>query len=488
MAVRTGHPDRVRRESGTQCRRHRALAAVGHRAEDGVGIRQHARDATGDRRGRPVGGQAALERVGGDHDAHVEQHACHRRRFRPVSDHRTDFYAVEDLLEPAEIEVRDRVRAFCETEVTPRINDYWERAEFPFDLVPKIAELGISGGTVEGYGSPGMSAVAAGLVAHEWARADGSIGTFYGVHSFLAMQSIAMLGSEEQRERWLPAMARLEKIGAFALTEPRHGSDAVSLETSARRDGDEYVLNGQKKWIGNGTIADHVLVWARGEDGAVGGYVVEAGGRDGEGPPGYDARVMTGKTALRAVWQAEITLDDVRVPVENRLAGCASFKDVSRVLDRTRYTVAWRALGLATASYELALAHALRREQFGGPIGGYQLVQDKLARMLAEITAMQLMCWRLSTLADAGRMTAAMASLAKMNHAAKARAIVADARDILGGDGILLQHHVARHHADMEAIFTFEGTDSVQALIVGRAITGLSAISGRGRGAGAGPR
>jgi glutaryl-CoA dehydrogenase len=339
--------------------------------------------------------------------------------------------------------------------------------------VPKIAALGISGGTVQGYGSPGMSAVAAGLVAAEWARADGSIGTFYGVHSFLAMQSIALLGSEEQRERWLPAMARMEKIGAFGLTEPEHGSDAVGLETSARRDGDSYVLDGRKKWIGNGSIADYVIIWARGEDGAVGGYVVD------KGTPGYSATVMTGKTALRAVWQAEITLDGVRVPTENKLANCHSFKDVSAVLDRTRYTVAWRALGLATASYELALAHALRREQFGQPIAGFQLVQDKLARMLAEITSMQLMCWRLSKLADAGRMTAAMASLAKMNHAAKARAIVADARDILGGDGILLDHHVARHHADMEAIFTFEGTDSVQALIVGRQITGLSAISGR---------
>lgn len=384
-----------------------------------------------------------------------------------------DFYAVEDLLEPAEIELRDRVRAFCDAEVTPHINDYWDRADFPFEMAKKLAGLGIVGGTIQGYGCPGMSNVAAGLVAAELARADGSIGTFNGVHSFLAMQSIAVLGDDEQRERWLPEMARLEKIGAFGLTEPEHGSDAVALETSARRDGDAYVLNGRKKWIGNGTIADHVIIWARGEDGAVGGYVVE------KGSPGYEATVMTGKTALRAVWQAEITLTDVRVPVENKLANCHSFKDVSQMLDRTRYTVAWRALGLATASYELALAHALRREQFGQPIAGFQLVQDKLARMLAEITAMQLMCWRLSKLADAGRMTAAMASLAKMNHAAKARAIVADARDILGGDGILLDHHIARHHADMEAIFTFEGTDSVQALIVGRAVTGLSAISGR---------
>jgi glutaryl-CoA dehydrogenase len=390
-----------------------------------------------------------------------------------MSESSPDFYDLEELLEPEEIEIRDRVRAFCEKEVTPRINEYWERAKFPFELVPKLAELGIAGGTIEGYGCPGMSNVSAGLVAAELARADGSVGTFNGVHSFLAMQSIAMLGDEEQRERYLPAMARLEKVGAFGLTEPAHGSDAVGLETSVRRDGDSYVLNGQKKWIGNGSIADHVLIWARGEDGAVGGYVVD------KGTPGYEARVMTGKTALRAVWQAEITLTDVRVPAENRLANCHSFTDVSRVLDRTRYTVAWRALGLATASYELALAHALRREQFGQPIAGYQLVQDKLARMLAEITAMQLMCWRLSKLADAGRMTAAMASLAKMNHAAKARTIVADARDILGGDGILIDHHVARHHADMEAVFTFEGTDSVQALIVGREITGLSAISGR---------
>ncbi|PRY48516.1 glutaryl-CoA dehydrogenase [Geodermatophilus tzadiensis] len=386
-----------------------------------------------------------------------------------------DFYALEELLTPEEVAVRDRVRKWCDTEVLPRINDYWERAEFPFELVPGFAELGIAGGTVQGYGSPGMSAVAAGLVAAELARADGSVGTFNGVHSFLAMQSIAMLGSEEQKERWLPAMARMEKIGAFGLTEPRHGSDAVALETRARRDGDAFVLDGQKKWIGNGTIADHVIIWARDEEGAVGGYVVD------KGTPGFTATVMTGKTALRAVWQAEITLEGARVPAENRLANCRSFKDVSTVLDRTRYTVAWRALGVATAAYELALAHCLRREQFGQPIAGYQLVQEKLATMLAEITTMQLMCWRLSSLADDGRMTAAMASLAKRHCCATARRIVADARDLFGGDGILLEHHIARHHADIEAIYTFEGTDHVQALIIGREITGHSAISGRRR-------
>ncbi len=296
-----------------------------------------------------------------------------------------DFYLLDELLDPADLEIRDRVREFCVREVEPTINDFWDRAEFPFAIVPKLADLGIVGGTIEGYGCPGMSNVAAGLVAAELARSDGSVGTFNGVHSFLAMQSIAVLGSEEQRQRWLPEMARLEKVGAFGLTEPAHGSDAVALETSARRDGDSFVLNGRKKWIGNGSLGDYVIIWARGEDGAVGGYVVETGGREG-GLPGYEATVMTGKTALRAVWQAEITLADVRVPVENKLAGCHSFRDVSRMLDRTRYTVAWRALGVAMASYELALAHALRREQFGQPIAGFQLVQDKLARMLAEIT------------------------------------------------------------------------------------------------------
>lgn len=393
----------------------------------------------------------------------------------PTPQMTSDLYLVDDLLTDEDKELRGRVRAFCDAEVLPIIGDYWERAEFPFELVPKLAGLGIAGGTISGHGCPGMTAVQAGLVAMELTRADGSLGTFYGIQTFLAMQSIALLGSEEQRERWLPRMAQLELVGAFGLTEPEHGSDAVALETSARRDGDHYVLDGRKKWIGNASIADLVLIWARGEDGQVGGYVVE------KGTPGFSAEVMTGKTALRAVWQAEIELEGVRVPAENRLPGCTRFSDVSTVLDRTRYTVAWRALGIGLAAYELALAHALQREQFGRPIAGYQLVQEKLARMLAEVTSMQLLSLRLSQLADQGRMTAAMASMAKMNNAAKARTIVADARDILGGDGILLQHHVARHHADIEAIFTFEGTDSIQALIVGRHITGLSAISGGSR-------
>jgi glutaryl-CoA dehydrogenase len=383
----------------------------------------------------------------------------------------TDLYLSDELLTDEERAIRDGLHDFCAREVTPIINDYWERAEFPFELVPKIAALGLAGGVIKGHGCPGMSATAAGLVSMEWARADGSIGTFFGVHSNLAMQSVDMLGSDEQRDRWLEPMARIDAIGAFALTEPEHGSDAVMLETRARRDGDDWVLDGRKRWIGNASIADLVLVWARREDGEVGGFIVE------KGTPGFDARVMTGKTALRAVWQADIDLHGVRVPDANRLPGCERFADVAKVLTVTRYTVAWRALGVALAAYEHALAYATERRQFGHPIASYQLVQDKLSRMAAEITAMQLLCLRLSELQETGRLTPAMASLAKMNHAAKARAVVADARDILGGNGILLENHVARHHADMEAVFTFEGTDSIQSLIVGRQLTGLSAIA-----------
>ena len=385
-----------------------------------------------------------------------------------------DYYHLDDLLTEEEREVRERVRSFCEKEVLPVINDYWERAEFPFELVPKLAELRIAGGSIEGYGCPGLSPVATGLVAMELARADGSVCTFFGVHSGLAMTAIAMLGSEEQKQRWLPAMARMEKIGAFALTEPEHGSDAVALETRARRDGDHWVLDGRKRWIGNGTLADLVIVWARDGDGQVAGFVVEPK----EGVPGWNASVITGKTSKRAVLQADITLDGVRVPLDNRLAKSRRFEHTARVLTATRAGVAWEAVGHAMAAYEDALAYVKQRRQFGRPLAGFQLVQARLARMLAEVTTMQLMCWRVSRLAAEGKLTDGRASLAKMYCAARAREVVAEARDLLGGNGILLEHHIARHQADMEAVYTYEGTDAIQSLIVGREVTGESAFSG----------
>jgi glutaryl-CoA dehydrogenase len=385
----------------------------------------------------------------------------------------TDFYQMDDLLTAEERAIQDRVRAFCDTEVTPVINGYWERAEFPFALIPKLAALGVAGGSIQGYGCPGMSALASGLVALELARGDASICTFFGVHSGLAMSSIALLGSEEQKQRWLPAMARMEKIGAFALTEPDHGSDAVALETRAHREGGSWVLDGAKRWIGNASFADVVIIWARDDEGNVGGFLVE------KDTPGFHAEVMTGKVAKRAVWQADITLSGVRVPAENRLAQSRTFKDTATVLTATRSGVAWEAVGHAIAAYEIAVNYTRQRIQFGKPLASFQIIQSKLAGMLANVTTMQLLCLRLSQLQAAGKMTDAMASLAKMNNARLAREVVAEAREMLGGNGILLEYHVARHHADIEAVFTYEGTDTIQSLIVGRDITGISAFAPR---------
>src|SRR5438270_4659600 len=385
----------------------------------------------------------------------------------------TDFYLMDELLTDEERRIRDKVRQFCDNEVIPIINDYWERAEFPFELIPKMAKLQVAGGSIQGYGCPGMSHVASGLMALELAHADASICTFFGVHSGLAMNSITMLSSEEQKQHWLPAMARMEKIGAFGLTEPTHGSDAVALETRAHRVGDEYVINGAKRWIGNASFADVTIIWARDDDGKVGGFLVE------KGTPGFNTEVMTGKVAKRAVWQTDITLTDVHVPVDNRLALSRSFKDTALVLTATRSGVAWEAIGHAVAAYEIALTYATERTQFNKPLASFQIIQNKLAAMLANVTTMQLLCLRLSQLEAEGKMTAAMASLAKMNNARLAREVVADAREMLGGNGILLEYHIARHHADIEAVFTYEGTDTIQSLIVGRELTGMQAFSHR---------
>ena len=383
---------------------------------------------------------------------------------------RVDYYEIDDMLTPAEREVRDRVRAFVDAEVTPSIADYCERGEFPWHLIEKLKALGIAGGALQGYGCPGMSIVASGLIAAELSRGDGSVTTFFGVHSGLAMGAIWLFGSDEQKKTWLPAMAKLEKIGAFALTEPDHGSDSIGLESSARREGEDWVLRGRKRWIGNGTIADVIIVNARDQDGNVRSFLVE------KGTPGFDARKMEGKIAKRAVWQADITLDDVRVPGANLLPGVKSFKDIGKLLAITRYGVAWECIGHAMAAYECALAYSKERKQFGKPLAAFQLVQTKLVHMLAEITCMQLLTIRLGQLAQQFKMTNGQCSLAKMNNAAKARQIVADARDILGGNGVLYEYVVARHFLDMEIVYTYEGTDSIQTLIVGKDITGIQAF------------
>jgi glutaryl-CoA dehydrogenase len=384
----------------------------------------------------------------------------------------TDYFLLREDLTSSELDYLTRTRAFVEDELLPAINDYWERAEFPVDLCRRLGELGLVGDGLDGYGCPEMSPLAAGLINMELNRGDGSVGTFLGVQAGLAMRSIHMLGSEEQKQRWLPPMARVEKLGAFALTEPDHGSDSVALETAARREGDEYVIDGAKRWIGNGSVADVVVVWARDtEDGEVKGFLVEPP------TPGYEASVIEGKGSVRAIWNAQIKLDGVRVPAESRLPGGRGFKDAGRVLAATRTTCAYAALGHAVAAYDAALTYARARRQFGKPLASFQIVQEKLVQMLAEITAMQLYCVRIARLTAEEQLSDTIAALAKLNNTVKARQVVAEARNLLGGNGILLEHHVMRHMADMEAIFTFEGTETIQTLVVGRDITGEGAFA-----------
>jgi glutaryl-CoA dehydrogenase len=389
-----------------------------------------------------------------------------------------DFYGIEELLDDAGREAVRRTREYMTKEVEPVINRYWTREEFPHELAAGIARLGIAGVAYEGYGCPGGGPLLDGVLAMELARSDVSMSTFMGVHSGLAMGSIYLCSSEEQKQRWLPEMARMEKIGAFGLTEPDVGSGAAGgLTTTARRvkgageAGGEWVLDGQKKWIGNATFADYVVIWARSlEDDQVKGFVVE------RGTPGFETSKQKDKIALRVVQNAHITLDGVRVPEENRLQEANSFKDTAKVLRLTRAGVAWQATGCARGAYEHALAYARQRQQFGRPIGGFQLVQDLLVKMLSNVTASACLCARLSALQQADLAEDHHSALAKAFCTVRMREATGWARELLGGNGILLENHVGRFVADSEAIYSYEGTREINTLIVGRAITGLGAF------------
>jgi glutaryl-CoA dehydrogenase len=393
----------------------------------------------------------------------------HKKVLPPVTG---DFYNIASTLPAEDAAVLQRVRAFMEEEVAPIITRYWIRAEFPFELIPKLAALDIAGLSYLGYGCPGKSTTLDGLVALEMARVDASMATFFGVHSGLAMGSIYLCGGEAQKEQWLPPMRRFEKIGAFGLTEPDVGSGtAGGLTTTARREGDIWVLNGQKKWIGNATFSDVTVIWARDEaDNQVKGFLVE------KGTPGFAAEKMQDKMALRVVQNALITLKDCQVSEANRLQSANSFRDTAAVLRMTRAGVAWQAVGCAMGAYEHALAYAQKRNQFGKPIGGFQLVQDLLVSMLGNIVASQCMVLRLSQMQDAGIMRDEHASLAKAYTTSKCRETVGYARELLGGNGILLENQVGRYVADAEAIYSYEGTREMNTLIVGRSITGFSAF------------
>ncbi len=383
-----------------------------------------------------------------------------------------DFYHINTMLSEEDQALLHRVGTFMEAEVAPIINHYWTREEFPHQILPGLAALNAVGLPYHGYGCPDKSTLLDGLMMMELARVDCSIATFMGVHSGLAMGSIYLCGSEEQKRQWLPPMARLEKIGAFGLTEPEVGSGASrGLTTTARREGKTWVLSGQKKWIGNATFSDVTVIWARDvADNQVKGFLVE------KGTPGFRPEKIKDKIALRVVQNALITLEDCRVPEANRLQQAHSFKDVAAVLRMTRAGVAWEAVGCARGAYELALTYAQEREQFGRPIGRFQLVQDLLVRMLGNITASACMVMRLSQMQDAGIMSDEHASLAKAFCTVKMRETVGYARELLGGNGILLDHQVGRFVADAEAIYSYEGTREMNSLIVGRAITGFSAF------------
>ncbi len=384
-----------------------------------------------------------------------------------------DFVGVNRLLSEDERRVRDGVRAFVDERVIPTAAEHWDRAEFPFELLPALGETGVVGGTfAPEYGCAGWNNVAYGLAIAEVARGSGSLATFLHVQSGLAMTAIHELGSEEQKQKWLPPMARCEKIGCFGLTEPGAGSDPGSMETTARRTPDgAYVLDGEKKWIGNGSFADVAVIWAKTEDGRVAGFLVEGDN------PGYNADVIPRKGSQRSAWQTHITLSECRVPEENRLPGATGLGSTLSVLTHSRYGVGWDGLGQAADCYETALAYAKERTQFGQPIASFQLVQAKLVEMVNEVSLSQLLSVHVGRLKDEGALDAPTVSMFKMNNVAKARAVAALARDVLGGNGILLDYRVMEHMADIEGVYSYEGTNDVNTLVVGQAITGHRAFS-----------
>jgi glutaryl-CoA dehydrogenase len=398
----------------------------------------------------------------------VTSERTHREK-RPV-----DLINADRLLSEEEKRIRDQVRAFVDREVIPVAADHWDRAQVPLGLLPDLGELGLVGGTLpEEYGCAGWNNVAYGLAIAELARGSGSLATFLHVQSGLAMTAIHELGSEEQKQKWLPAMAKCEKIGCFGLTEPEAGSDPGSLSTTAVQKSGGYMLSGEKKWIGNASFSDVAVIWAKTDDGKISGFLVETD------DPGFHAEVLPRKASQRAAWQTHITLDDCHVSEAARLPKAEGLGSTLSILTHSRYGVGWDGLGQAADCYEVALAYTKEREQFGQPIASFQLVQQKLVEMVNEISLSQLLSIHVGRLKDAGALDPATVSLFKLNNVAKARQIAATARDVLGGNGILLDYRVMEHMADIEGVYTYEGTNDVNTLIVGQAITGHRAFSPR---------
>lgn len=384
-----------------------------------------------------------------------------------------DFYGFESDLTDSQQDVIHRLRTYLDAEIRPHLPRLWEKAEFPTGLPKALASLGLLGTGFEGLSDVQDSGVFRGFVTLELARVDASLSTFLGVHRGLAMGSIDILGSEEQKAAWLPGMAAGDHVGAFGLTEPHSGSDAArGLQTVARRDGDHWVLTGEKRWIGNATWGQIVIIWARDEqDGRVKGFIVPTD------TPGYTATKIEGKMSHRPVQNADIVLDNVRIPHSLKLAHANSFADTTRILRQTRLDVAWAAVGNAMGAYEAALHYTLEREQFGRPIAANQMVQQHLVTALSNITAGLAMTIRATEMLEKGIESDEFSAMAKLFTTSTARETVARSREVMGGNGITLEHDVIRYFLDAEALYSFEGTREMNTLIIGRSITGHSAFN-----------
>ena len=386
-------------------------------------------------------------------------------KFRGV-----DYYGIDDLLTEEQRMMRDAVRDWVEAKFLPVVSQHHRDGTFPMELATDLGEMGVFGATLTGYGCAGLDHVAYGLIMQELERGDSGLRSFASVQSGLVMYPIHSYGSDAQKDRWLPRLQSGEALGCFGLTEPDHGSDPGSMKTRAVKKGNEYVLNGTKLWITNGSVADVAVVWAKGDDGEIGGYLVE------KGTPGYSTLDIHGKFSMRASITSELAFADCRIPLENKLPGVKGLKGPLSCLSQARYGIAWGAIGAAMSCYDWALQYSQQRIQFNKPIGSFQLVQQKLVWMITEITKAQLLCWRLGQLKDAGRARPQQISMAKMNNVQMALDGARMARDILGAAGIVDEHPIIRHMMNLETVNTYEGTHDIHTLIVGRDITGLDAF------------
>lgn len=390
-----------------------------------------------------------------------------------------DFYQLDELLSPEERLLRDRIRNWVDARFLPLVVEHYRAGTFPLELVPELGELGAFGPTIKGYGCAGLGSIAAGLIMRELERGDTGLRTLASVQGSLAMTAIDLFGSEEQKHQWLPEMARGRKLGCFALTEPEHGSDPARLRTRAIKTDQGYLLEGEKKWIGNGTICDVAVVWAKieGDPGmdsqspeAIRGFLVE------RGRPGFESSLIEGKLSLRVGLTAQLAFRGCEIPASALLPRSGGLRSPLSCLNHARYGIAWGVIGAAMACYDEARQYALNRKQFERPIASFQLIQAKLARMLTEITKAQLLAFRLAQLKDSGAVRPYHLSMAKMNNVEIALEVARTSRDILGAVGILDQYQSFRHMCNLESVQTYEGTHDIHLLVLGQKITGLAAF------------